>query len=76
MKFDRSTATTLAMLALLLGIAVAGLLLFAAAAAENGPMSRRGRHPACDLQRQACAAAAAGWRAGRAVHRFHARYRS
>lgn len=54
MKFDRSTVTTLAMLALLLGIAVGGYyfspLLLPKADVQAHP------DPACDLQRQSCAA--------------------
>ena len=53
MNFDRSTLSTLAMLALLLGIAVAGHyfspLLLPKADVQVQP------DPGCDLQRQACA---------------------
>ena len=54
MKFDRSTATTLAMLALLLGIAVAGHYFSPLLLPKTDLQARP--DPACDLQRQACAA--------------------
>jgi hypothetical protein len=54
MKFDRSTATTLAMLALLLGIAVAGHYFSPLLLPKTDLQARP--DPACDLQRQACTA--------------------
>lgn len=52
MKFDRTTATTLAMLALLLAIAVGGHYLSPLLLPKADVQARP--DPACDLQRQAC----------------------